>query len=242
MSEIEKGRKDMMGAKEDFSKIFDFHDPTLNEKYSKRKEPVSATKETGLGAQLDEKPEGWITSWTKGRKRVATSPISFHADELIPMVQGLAGNSKDLPPPFRDKDGQLFGGTGLKRRGPQYGLTLDVRLSSLLGDVKRGDDMVDCYIRGLETPDRRKHYALQQPPARSYGLSGSRDRSDRELRDDRTIATQQATIDKYQTQEQSKINLQKANHQINEQDTIIKNLTQRIKMMEINMKKVGGRL
>ena len=35
MSEIEKGRKDMMGAKEDFSKIFDFHDPTLNEKYSK---------------------------------------------------------------------------------------------------------------------------------------------------------------------------------------------------------------
>ena len=157
-----------------FSNIFDFVDESINEKYTKRPEPVVSTTETrGLGAKLDEQPEDWMSSWKKSRKRVNTSPFSFHADELIPMVKGLANSADNLEQPFRDgKTGKLFGGTGLNRKGPQFGLPLNSRLRGLLGNVKRGDDIIDCYVRGLETTSRRKTYAAQQPPARTYGLTG----------------------------------------------------------------------
>ena len=171
-----------------FSNIFDFTDPMLGEKYTKRKEPVVGTPETRKGKEIDkqipdQKNRGWLSSWDKGRKRVATSPVSFHADEVLPMMEGLFGKSEGLQEPFRDMDGNLFGGRGSQRKGPMYGLPLDVRMKSLLGDVKRGDDIVDCYVRGLETPTRRKTYALQQPPGRSYGLSGpTRDQRDADIR------------------------------------------------------------
>ena len=162
-----------------FSNIFDFTDPMTGEQYTKRPEPIVSTsqsrqgKKGGVDNQIpDQKNRGWMSGWEKARKRVATSPVSFHADELIPAMKGIFDNSNDLEEPFRDKAGDLFGGMGLERKGPQYGLPLDVRMKTLLGDVKRGDDIIDCYIRGLETPTRRKTYSLQQPPGRSFGLGG----------------------------------------------------------------------
>ena len=160
-----------------FSNIFDFEDPMLGERYTKRKEPVVSTKETRQGKSVDaivpdQRNRGWMQGWEKARKRVATSPVSFHQDELLPMMKGIFDSADSLEQPFRDKDGDLFGGMGVSRKGPQYGLPLDVRMSTLLGDVKRGDDIIDCYVRGLETPTRRKTYALQQPPHRSFGLGG----------------------------------------------------------------------
>ena len=171
-----------------FSNIFDFTDTLLGEKYTRRREPVVGTPETRKGKEIDtiipdQKNRGWMSSWEKGRKRVATSPVSFHADEVLPMMEGLFNTSEKLGEPFRDIKGNLFGGSGKQRRGPMYGLSLDVRMKSLVGDVKRGDDIVDCYVRGLETPTRRKTYALQQPPGRSYGLSGqTRDQRDNDAR------------------------------------------------------------
>jgi hypothetical protein len=161
-----------------FSNIFDFEDPMLGERYTKRKEPVVSTKETRQGKSVDaivpdQRNRGWMQGWEKARKRVATSPVSFHQDELLPMMKGIFDSAGSLEQPFRDKEGDLFGGIGVSRKGPQYGLPLDVRMSTLLGDVKRGDDIIDCYVRGLETPTRRKTYALQQPPNRSFGLGGS---------------------------------------------------------------------
>lgn len=184
-----------------FSNIFDFTDSMTGEQYSKRKEPVVGTSETRKGAEIDkqipdQKNRGWMSGWEKSRKRVATSPVSFHADELLPMAKGLLGSADSLEQPFRDIEGNLFGGSGKQRKGPMYGLALDVRLSSLLGNVKRGDDIVDCYIRGLETPTRRKTYALQQPPGRSYGLGGeTRDTRDRETRRQKRFADQQDKLD-----------------------------------------------
>tara|TARA_R110000824_G_scaffold16768_1_gene69030 strand:- start:676 stop:1407 length:732 start_codon:yes stop_codon:yes gene_type:complete len=189
-----------------FSNIFDFEDPLLGEKYTKRKEPIVGTSETRKGKQIDtatpnQKNRGWLSSWEKGRKRVATSPISFHADEILPMASGLMNSADALEEPFRDSDGQLFGGKGAQRKGPMYGLPLGVRMQSLLGDVKRGDDIVDCYVRGLETPTRRKTYALQQPPSRSYGLGGpTRDQRDSDMRAQQSASDlkqeQRATKDK----------------------------------------------
>jgi len=181
-----------------FSNIFDFIDESINEKYKKRPEPVVSTTETrGLGAKLDGKPDEWMSSWKKSRKRVNTSPFSFHADELIPMVKGLANGADNLEQPFRDgKTGQLFGGTGLNRKGPQFGLPLDSRLRGLLGNVKRGDDIIDCYVRGLETTSRRKTYAAQQPPARTYGLTGrTRDLMDVEKEGERAEMFKQTQMD-----------------------------------------------
>ena len=160
-----------------FSNIFDFEDPMTGEKYTKRKEPVVSTTHTRQGKSVDsivpdQQNRGWMQGWEKARKRVATSPVSFHTDELEPMLKGICNGANSLDQPFRDKKGDLFGGEGLSRKGPQYGLPLDVRIRTLLGDVKRGDDIVDCYVRGLETPTRRKTYALQQPPGRSYGKGG----------------------------------------------------------------------
>ena len=163
-----------------FSNIFDFEDPITGEKYTRRPEPVVSTSSTRKGKKggideivPDNKNRGWMQGWEKARKRVATSPVSFHTDELEPMLKGLFGSADNLEQPFRDKQGDLFGGMGLSRKGPQYGLPLDVRMRTLLGDVKRGDDIIDCYVRGLETPSRRKTYSLQQPPGRSFGLGGS---------------------------------------------------------------------
>ena len=160
-----------------FSNIFDFEDPMTGEKYTKRKEPIVSTRETRQGKSVDlvvpdQQNRGWMQGWEKARKRVATSPVSFHTDELEPMLKGIFNSADNLEQPFRDKEGDLFGGVGLSRKGPQYGLPLDVRMRTLLGDVKRGDDIVDCYVRGLETPTRRKTYSLQQPPGRSFGLGG----------------------------------------------------------------------
>ena len=183
-----------------FSNIFDFTDSMTGEQYSKRNEPVVGTPATRKGAGIDkvvpdQKNRGWMSGWEKARKRVATSPVSFHADELLPMAKGLLGSADSLEQPFRDIEGNLFGGSGKQRKGPMYGLPLDVRLSSLLGNVKRGDDIVDCYIRGLETPTRRKTYALQQPPGRSFGLSGeTRDARDYQTRQQKRFQTQEDNI------------------------------------------------
>jgi len=211
----------------DFSNIFDFEDTTLNEKYKKRPEPVVSTTETrALGAKLDTRPDEWMSSWKKSRKRVNTSPFSFHADEVIPMAKGLATGADNLEQPFRDgKTGELYGGTGLNRKGPQFGLTLDVRLKGLLGNIKRGDDIVDCYVRGLETPSRRKTYAPQQPPARTYGLSGrTRDLMDVEKEGERAqmqniLMTEAADKARTATKQRDA-----ANKRMEEQDEIIANL------------------
>ena len=130
-----------------FSNIFDFEDPMLGERYTKRKEPIVSTKETRQGKSVDavvpdQQNRGWMQGWEKARKRVATSPVSFHTDELEPMLKGIFNSADNLEQPFRDKEGDLFGGVGVSRKGPQYGLPLDVRMSTLLGDVKRGDDII----------------------------------------------------------------------------------------------------
>jgi len=230
------GRTDKMTVPDVMNgKIFDWIDSTIGEKYTKRQTPVKGFfgEATKVENGKDIKPEGWLTSWQKGRGRVNTSPVSFHADELLPMVKGLVSSADNLAAPFRDDKGQLFGGKGLNRRGPQFGLTLETRVSSLLQNVKRGDDIVDCYIRGLETPNRRKTYAPQQPPQRSYGVSGkTRDDTDPRNTFDRKLANMEKQADKKDTHMFNLFTAQQK--EMKNKDEFITNLKDRVSRMEAN--------
>ena len=86
---------------------------------------------------------------------VNTAAYGFHPDEFKIALTSMKRGGKRL--------GSVFGfpdsGRGLKRKGPKDGLSLWDRLNETRNNIKRPDDIVNCYVSGVTTKERRRTFS-----------------------------------------------------------------------------------
>ena len=93
---------------------------------------------------------------------VNTKAFGFHPDEFKLALNSMRKGGKKL--------GSVFGfpdsGRGLKRKGPKEGLSLWDRLNETRTNIKRPDDIINCYVSGVETKEKKN----ESEKSRSYSF------------------------------------------------------------------------